>query len=244
MRIMGIKRGEISQAAGTIGVISQPLSRYTDFTIALISLMRPASAKWVWRQGMDVTSNYNGLVNDMAGDWLWIMGDDHTFPPDILLNLIAHDVDVVVPLCLKKMAPFDPVVYEGEEVNKEDGLTYHQVARLPRDELVEIHAAGTAGMLIRRHVFEALSRPVFETSHGMQNEDLLFCKKVREAGFKIYCDTSQKMGHIGTFGVYPVWQGDRFGPMLDLGNGEFTPIFAFTAEEQEAMLRELEEAEA
>lgn len=242
MRIMGIQRSETSQAAGTIGVISQPLSRFTDFTISLISLMRPASARWVWRQGMDVTGNYNGLVNDMAGDWLWIMGDDHTFPPDILMRLLDHDVDVVVPLCLKKMAPFDPVVYEGEEVNPEDGLTYYQVAHLPPDELVEIHAAGTAGMLIRRHVLEALERPVFTTSKGMQNEDLLFCQRVREAGFRIWCDTSLRMGHIGTFGVYPVWQGDRFGPMLDLGNGQFSPIYGFTAEEQEALMRELEGA--
>lgn len=242
MRMMG-KQGTESQAAGTIGLLTQPLARYTDFWLSDKALIRPASTKFVNMQGMDVTGAYNRIVDAMAGDWLFIMGDDHTFAPDLLINLIAHEVDVVVPLVLKKDAPFDPVVYEGEETG-EDGLTYHRVARLPLTGLHEIYAAGSAGMLIRKHVLDAIEKPVFTTSDGMQNEDLLFCRKVREAGFKIWCDVENKMGHIGVHTAYPFWQGDRWGSMLDLGNGQLSPFFGITNEELEAMERELVEPAA
>src|SRR5262245_39200004 len=84
-KLLGIEAGEQSQSCGTLGLVSQPLARYTDFWLSWQSLIRPASARIVFRQGMDVTGNYNGLIKDMVGDWLWIMGDDHTFAPDILL---------------------------------------------------------------------------------------------------------------------------------------------------------------
>jgi hypothetical protein len=233
-KMLGMEAGEVSQACGTVGLVSQPLARYTDFWLSFQALVRPASTKFVFRQGMDVTGNYNGLVEDMSGDWLWIMGDDHTFAPDILLNLLAHDVDVVVPLCLKKDAPFDPVVYEGQE-EREDGLIYHHVARLPESGMVEVHAAGSAGMLIRKHVLDAIDRPVFVTEKGMQNEDLVFCRRVREAGFRIFCDVDQRMGHISPKTVYPMWQGNRYGAIMEIGNGQFSPVYTFTEDELEAM---------
>jgi hypothetical protein len=236
MRMLGMDPGEESQACGTIGLVTQQLARYTDFWLSYQALMRPATTAYLNRQGMDVTGNYNGLVDGMRGDWLWILGDDHTFAPDILVNLLAHDVDVVVPLVLKKDAPFDPVVYEGEEGQDEaTGLPYHRVARLPHQGLHEIYAAGSAGMLIRKHVLDALERPVFTTSHGVQNEDLVFCRKVREAGFRIWCDVDQKMGHIGIHTAYPMWTGDRWGPILDFGNGQISPFFGISDADIEAM---------
>jgi hypothetical protein len=240
LKMLGIEPKEESQACGTIGLVTQQLARYTDFWLAYQALMRPASTAYLNRQGMDVTGNYNGLITDMRGDWLWILGDDHTFAPDILVNLLSHEVDVVVPLVLKKDAPFDPVVYEGQEGQDEDtGLPFHRVAMLPQSGLHEIYAAGSAGMLIRKHVLDALDRPVFTTSHGVQNEDLLFCQKVREAGFKIWCDVDQKMGHIGIHTVYPMWEGSRWGSILDFGNGHLSPYFGISDAELDEVEREL-----
>lgn len=243
MRVLGRQPGPDSQACGTVGVVSQELARFSQFWIAFMALVRPASTRFVFPQGMDVNANYNRLIQNFSGEWLWIMGDDHTFLPDVLMRLLAHEVDVVVPLCLKRHAPFDPVVYSGEDgVDEESGLVRNVVARLPEKGLVEVHAAGSAGMLVRRHVFEALDQPIFETTNGYQNEDLMFCKKVREAGFKIWCDVETTIGHIGTFTVYPKWMGEefgRFGPMLDLGDGVGHPMF-FPTEEERVAIAELE----
>lgn len=231
-----------STAAGTIGIISADLARFSDFSTCLLSLIRPVTERIVWVRGMDVCGNLNRIIADMRGDHLFLLGDDHTFAPDTLVRLLQHledpDIDAVVPLCLKKQAPFEPVVYGSSAVNPDDGLTYFQQANLPEHGLVEVHAAGTAGMLLKKEVLLDLPRPVFETSQGMQNEDLILCRKIRERrerlglpGSGIYCDVDVRIGHIGVFPIYPLWQGDRYGTIMDLGNGHFTPLFAMDPED-------------
>ena len=88
-----------------------------------------------------------------------------------------------------------------------------------------------------REVLDDLPNPIFETSQGMQNEDLILCRKIRERrerlgldGTGIYCDVDVRIGHIGVFPIYPMWQGDRYGTLMDLGNGHFTPLFAMDPE--------------
>jgi len=198
----------------------------------MLRLVRPPNTRVIWIKGMDVTASFNKIVEAMEGDWLWIMGDDHVFDPTILVQLLSHELDVVVPLCLKKQAPFEPVVYGSQAVG-EDGLTRYFGADLPQRGLVEIHAAGSAGMLIRRHVLDALERPVFETSGVQQDEDLVLCRKIREAGFTLHCDVDARLGHIGIFGVYPMWQGEWFGTALDVGGGQITPLWRYDPSEIE-----------
>lgn len=219
---------------GTIGIISGILARFSEFTVSILNLTKPPGCRITWAQGVNLTTNYNALIDQLEGEWLWLMGDDHVFHPDILIGLLERDVDVVVPLCLKKFAPFEPVVYGHESGPDENGHMLFHEADLPESGMIEIHAAGSAGMLIRRPVLEALAaldRPIFETTDGIQNEDLILCQKIREAGFKIHCDVDQKLGHIGIFGVWPLWQGDGFGTLLGLGGGQVTPLWRIRSQE-------------
>ncbi len=199
-----------------IGVTSGELSRFSAFTTSLISVMAtmPPGSGLVWAKGVDVSGNCNQLCRKtLAGEyeWLWVMGDDHAFPQDTLVRLIAHDVDVIVPHCLKRYPPWKPVVFSHQN---EDGA--YVVADLPRSGLVEIHAAGSAGMLIRRDVLEAVGDPWFTPSpdaHGL-NEDLHFCQKVREAGFRLWCDPEITLGHIALHTVSPEWQDGQWHPAV------------------------------
>ena len=148
------------------------------------------------------------------------MGTDHVMDFDLLQRLLSHDVDVVVPLCLKRSPPYDPVVYSHQNEQGE----YVGYYDLPEHGLVEVHAAGSAGMLIRRRVLDAFEDPVFE-SHGGLNEDLSFCAKVREGGFQIYCDVDARLGHISEISVWPELRDDgEWGISLHLGNGQKMPV--------------------
>ena len=173
----------------------------------------------VWPKGVDIVGNMNTMVRKMQGDWLWVLGTDHVMNFDLLERLLSHDVDVVVPLCLKRSPPYDPVVYSHQN---EKGQ-YVGYTDLPEHGLVPVHAAGSAGMLIRRHVLDTFEDPVFE-SHGGLNEDLHFCAKVRDAGFSIWCDVDAPLGHIGQISVWPRYSGDEWMIDLHLGNGEIMPI--------------------
>jgi len=213
--------------SGTIGVLSSDLSRYADFSVALMHCQKPDGTKLIWTKGADVVGNMNRMFENMQGDWLWIMGDDHLFSSDLLMRLLEHDVDVVVPHCLKRQPPYDPVVYSGELGEDEAGHPiYVGHTDMPESGLVPVYACGSAGMLVRRHVFDALETPgrAMFRSHGGLNEDLTFCADLREAGFQIYCDPSALLGHIGLVSVWPQFRDGNWQIQLDLGGGVMMPV--------------------
>jgi GT2 family glycosyltransferase len=203
-------------SGGTIGVISGDLARYADFCAALTILGKPDGTRLIWTKSVDVVGNCNTICRNYKGDWVWFIGDDHVFNPDLIIRLLEHEVDVVVPLCLKRTPPYDPVVYGRQNMKGE-----YVGADLPETGLTEIYAAGSAGMLVRREVFEAIDDPWFE-SHGGLNEDLTFCAKIRAAGFKIWCDVDTLLGHMANHTVWPAyrdggWHTDiQFDPTLRL----------------------------
>jgi hypothetical protein len=201
---------------GTIGVISGDLARYSDFSQALAILGKPDGTRLIWTKSVDVVGNCNTICRNYKGGWVWMLGDDHVFDPDILVRLLQHEVGVVVPLCLKRTPPYDPVVY-----GRQNELGEYVGADLPRGGMARVHAAGSAGMLIRSEVLDAIDDPWFE-SHGGLNEDLTFCAKVREAGFELWCDVDCHLGHMAPHTVWPAfrengWHADiQLDPTLRL----------------------------
>lgn len=186
---------------GCVGVCVQETGRYTAFTESMSSLQTPPGTQVLWRYGSHIVNGMNWLVDNMAGEWLWIMGDDHSFDPHMLMRLLDHNVDVVVPLCLMRQQPFAPVVRVNEEGNVID-LTKLK----PSEGLIEIHSAGSAGMLIRKSVLErvreAFPGRVF-VEDGDVSEDFLFCSRVRELGIPIHCDLGSRLGHMAVVGIWP-----------------------------------------
>lgn len=204
---------EVAQPPGTIGVIAQDTARFSMFGASVSTIQAPFGSHCQWVLGNDITDNCNRLIRhgqesgvNFSGEWLWLLGDDHAFPPYTLNNLLAHDVDIVVPLCLTRLPPFEPVIFS--DWNDEDHGVRDRV-RLddyPDGGLIEIHSAGTAGMLIRKHVFEQMEEPWFQKypeKGSFLAEDLYFCDKAREAGFTIYADLDTKFGHITSAIVWP-----------------------------------------
>lgn len=61
--------------------------------------------------------------------------------------------------------------------------------------LQEVAVQGGGCMMIRMSVFDKIRGPWFEPEFDM-GTDLQICKKVRDAGFKVACDTSIQIGHV------------------------------------------------
>ena len=206
---------------GTIGIVCDHTARYTDFYISLQGVKSPPGSRVDWSRGGDVVQNCNLAVEKMGGEWIWIMGDDHAFEEDALMRLLDREVDIVVPICVRKNPPFDPVVY-----NKltETGYKTINLTDYGPDDLIEIEAAGSAGMLIRKHVLDALESPCFaraEIQPGLTvTEDLYFCYKARQAGFKIHCDLNVALGHIRPITIIAVYKDGEWGRTFDFGTGQ------------------------
>ena len=172
---------------GTIIVASGDLARYPGFTVSLLHLLRPPGTEWRFQVGLNVAASLNQGIRDMTGEWVWIMGDDHILPPDTLARLLQHNKDVIVPVCVRRKPPFVPVIFkEPREGDPEWKFPPWKWSELPASGGVHrIHVAGSAGMLIRRHVLEKVGDPWFEV--GQQdsqqlNEDSYFCTKLAKLG--------------------------------------------------------------
>ena len=132
--------------------------------------------------------------------YMLMIDDDMVIPMDMFERLIRHNVDVVAPLAFMRMSPHSPVIYrviEGyDKVRCMDYYVTQIVKNYPKDKLVECDAVGFGSALIKMDVVRKMTPPYF-MSTTQSGEDLWFCKQARDAGAKIYMDTSVKLGHLG-----------------------------------------------
>jgi hypothetical protein len=189
--------------SGTVGVIADMAGRYTMFSQALIALQAPTNTAIDWEIGADRGRSRNNLVQrslDRGSEWILFLDDDHTFPPTLLHGLLARNEDVVASLYLQRSDPFLPVAYTSKD---EDGNYWPlDLSVYGKDNLVQVAAAGTGGMLIRSEVFHELEPPWFVHT-TKQSEDLYFCDRLAEAGFPMFVDLNARLGHLAVFNIYP-----------------------------------------
>ena len=76
-----------------------------------------------------------------------------------------------------------------------DGGFYYMRDDEIRGELQEVAVQGGGCMLIRCSVFDRIKGPWFEPELDL-GTDVQICKKIREAGYKVCCDTSIQIGHV------------------------------------------------
>lgn len=185
--------------AGTIAIPVGSLGRYWQLYAALDELHVPKGTEIMFAEGVNVAYNLNKIIREMKGEWLWVMGDDHRFKPDMLMKLLRHQVDVVVPVCSRRGVPFQTVLYKFASLDATSYMTYSWddlTADYPDGGLAVIEAAGSAGMLIRKHVLDQVKDPWFVWYEEKVSEDVGFCLKARKAGFNIYADLDQTLPHI------------------------------------------------
>jgi len=127
---------------------------------------------------------------------------DMRFPHDMIERLLEHDLDIVATNCARRRMPTGPTA----QIYKENGERELVYTMPETTGLQEVGSVGMGVMLIKANVFAALSEPWFETpwrhdKRGYIGEDVFFCKKARDAGFKIWIDhdVSKEIGHIGMF---------------------------------------------
>lgn len=130
-----------------------------------------------------------------------MMDLDHLHAADIVERLAAWVLDdpsrqIVSGLHFRRAAPFDPCAY----VFGVDGKLHAPIDWKPG--LYEVHALGHGSILIAREVFEALAPPYWAYTYDAveeniyPSEDLWFSHICREAGIKLWVDTTVTSPHI------------------------------------------------
>ena len=141
-------------------------------------------------------------IDDGFDRVLW-MDSDMVFEPDLMNRLSAdmdQGLDFVSAVYFSRKNPINPIVYEVcHPTPMKSGEMYPTVksVRTIPDGLFEIEGCGFgAAMMTTDLIRSAGPLPFYPTDK--YGEDLSFCRKVREAGAKLYCDGRIKIGHIGT----------------------------------------------
>lgn len=134
---------------------------------------------------------------------LWI-DDDMVFAPQSAERLLAHDLPIVGGLCFNRRHPYMPILLRrwpaGANMGTDEyGYVYEDEARVEIEAkgtpLFEVDATGAAFLLVKREVFETVGEKPFANIRG--GEDVSFCRRAQEAGFKVFVDTSVGIGHVG-----------------------------------------------
>jgi hypothetical protein len=204
---------------GTIALPCGEHGRYNRFAYSLANLIKPDGCTLAMVNGISIPRSLNLIIRDLQGDWIWFQADDHVFNPDLLIRMLDRDVDVLVPLIIRHGPPFAPVVFKSQnELGQYQPFAYNE---FPEEGIFEVFAAGTGGMLVRREVLDAIGDPwfTFGQSGEVPNEDLEFCRKIREAGYTIYADSENLMGHMGIFTIWPERVEGEWGFRFDMGRG-------------------------
>lgn len=202
-------------SAGTVGLSCGSLARYSEFWMSTESVQVPVGSRLIVARGCDIAHQFNQCVRQMTGDWVWFLGDDHTFSPDLLLRLLDHNVDVVVPLIPSRVPPFKPCMLKGP-LSK--SMTLYRWSELPSSGLYELprdHYIGQACMLVRKRVLDAIGDPWFQQGQFFPDrlqEDLWFCRAIQQAGFTVNIDCDRAIGHMANLEMLPRRVGGQWRP--------------------------------
>ena len=185
----------------------------TEFVKSLMSFNVPPRTAY----GFTVASLTYDARNTLAKNILetecdrvmWV-DSDMTFDSDTILRLSAdidEGRDFVSGLYFTRKNPIKPVIFnrvgyhESSNGLKESHADFYM--DYPRDAIFEIEAAGFGCVMISTKLLKAVTDEYgapFNPIPGF-GEDISFCKRCRELGYKLYCDSRIKAGHIGSIVV-------------------------------------------
>lgn len=157
----------------------------------------------------------NQCLKDKDAELLLFIDDDMTFMPgdffDLEKQLMENeDIDCIGGLCFANSIPTKPCLFgfvEGCKEYHEEQIWWHIMTDYPRDQTFQVYMTGMAFMLIKRKMLDEMRRDEdgeiipnymhFHYHHPLVfNEDLAFCMKARDKGFKVWVDSRVKIGHI------------------------------------------------
>jgi hypothetical protein len=210
------------------------IAHFAKMRVCILSPIMHIEPRWMaatcdmiaysWERGLKIYKF--GMTERIAVDWarnalareaieyrhngeffthfLWL-DSDHVFHPDLCCQLARHDVDFVSAIYHHRTgAPF-PVAYVRTADCPDDIYKHHPLMEIP-PYLVEVDAVGFGVCLIKRDLFMKIPEPWF-TIDWRSGEDIAFCVKAKQFGFKIYLDGAYSVGHIG---VPPILDGKSY----------------------------------
>ena len=181
---MGETENKVQKPA--VGTIGTPHMGFLPgaYVKSLMSLIKPTSISISMVERVMVHFARNIIVKNMTGDWICWIDSDMVFAPQTLQMLLRHlpniSVDIIGALCFKRVYPYTPTIYRYLK----DDDKYSPILSWRPGSRFEIDAIGHGFTLVRKRVYDKLKLPYYRFDKE-RGEDIYFCQKAKEAGFKI-----------------------------------------------------------
>lgn len=205
---MGATYGKIC-----VGVPTGERPRHVDFYNHYNALDRPAGTVCKFSHGQSPAKNRNDIIDTALEhdcSHILFLDDDMTFAPDILMKLLENaDKDVVTGLYLLRNFPHYPVIFDKHYPDGKCKFCFleHQQG------LHEIVNCGFGCVLMRTEIFKTIPKPWITLGGIIADEwcdDVFFFNKVKEYGFRIFCDFSVVLGHKLELTLTPNFDGKKW----------------------------------
>ena len=138
-------------------------------------------------------------------DYLLFLDDDHIInwqgtpessPYEFLHKLLDHKKDIVGALYYHRTGSYRPVLMK----ELDDGGYGFLLDSDITGSLQRVDVQGGGCMLIDMKIFDKILPPYFEPEQQTEGKnlgtDIQLCKKAKENGFEVWCDTSIVIGHL------------------------------------------------
>lgn len=187
---------------------------HTQFMLSFLALDRPEMCHVVFpktpfhkRDIYEVRNNLCQQAIDLGCTHIVMMDTDQVYhDEDLLMRLLDHNKDIVCGKVHRRYPPFEPILNVGHKHVPDEIIE--------KGGLIEVDATGTGCMMIRLDILKDIPKPWFELSVNDEGreigEDIGFCYKAGEAGYKIYVDCDVEIGHLALVQVnsslYNLWK--------------------------------------
>lgn len=174
------------------------------FAQSLAMLQKVGECKLAFQMGSLIYNSRNALAQmaiQNESDYILWLDSDMVFDPDFLQRMVmqaqATKSQFLTALYHRRVKPYSPVLFDKlEMVNGQ--CVWTDFAEIPNHPF-EVGGCGFGGVLMDTEVIlSVMGRfgQMFEPINRV-GEDLAFCWRARECGYKILCDPAIEMGHCG-----------------------------------------------
>lgn len=174
------------------------------FCQSLAQLQKVGDCVLSMKTGSLIYTSRNSLATtaiQSEADFVFWLDSDMVFKPDTLVRMMdtlkKNDLDILTGLYFRRVPPYSPVLFDKLDI---DGVKadYSEYSKIP-DDLFEVGACGFGCVLMKTDVFFDVQSKFGNmfAPIGNNGEDVAFCWRARECGYKIICDPSVICGHVG-----------------------------------------------
>lgn len=174
------------------------------FCGSLAQMQKPENCFFAMKIGSLIYAARNDLATmalQSECDYVFWLDADMVFKPDTLIRMMdtlqKNDLDILTGLYFRRVPPYTPVLFDKLDMSG-DVCDWSEFKEIP-EGLFEVGGCGFGCVLMKTDVFFDV-----QSKHGNMfapiannGEDIAFCWRARDCGYKIVCDPSVICGHVG-----------------------------------------------